>query len=436
MNFDKTMSKYTNTFAYLILIFVVLALVSGVLGYLSVFLNFKLLRLWKELFTILLLMCSFALTISKKEFGMVKWIIITVVFFAIISALSLRNSTLSYIVYQFKIDGFIFLFGIAAYYILNNLSREALIIFIKRLIYIILIIGILNALAMTFEHFFMSQWLNLLGGSQVQENSSSGIKIVTNANILRAPGLLLGFVPSGVLMVFCIILLIETYRTIKINFILLVGTLLLFILGLAMSTYKTGFIGLAVYFFLKGIQYLIHSSKYKQIIIHSVVALIFIMSFLSTHFMVFYAIVNRFSPYYAYGSILLRIQQHMGILHSMNTPLNLLFGIGMGVNGVYGIEKGPNTSALDSIYIYLMSNYGLLVTIAVTGIMFYLVYLFFKNKEYDILGAGYFIIYVLAAEYFYNNIIANFPMNFILMLAIVITLICREKSIMARNFTE
>jgi hypothetical protein len=280
----------------------------------------------------------------------------------------------------------------------------------------------------------MSQWLNFLGGSQVQENSSSGIKIVTNANILRAPGLLLGFVPSGVLMVFCIILLIESYRAIKVNKILFTSALVLFLVGLAMSTYKTGFIGLAIYLFIKGVLLFIHTKKYKQIFLHSVVGLIFLLSFLSTHFMIFYTIVNRFSPYYAYGSILLRIQQHIGILRSMNNPLDLLFGVGMGVNGVYGIEKAPNTSALDSLYIYLMSNYGLLATIIITGIMFYLVYTFFKNKEYDFLGAGYLIIYVLASEYFYNNIIANFPMNFVLMLIIVATIICRQKSITIKNF--
>jgi hypothetical protein len=434
VKFKDAISKYNNWFSYLLLTFIVLALVSGVLGYLSVLFDFKLLRLWKELFTAVLLICALVLTFSNKKFGIIKWLLVTAGFFIIMSVLSLRHSNLSYIIYQFKIDGFIFLFGIAAYYILNNLNREQFIDFLKRLTHVILLLGILNVLAMCLEHVFMSQWLNFLGGSQVQENSSSGIKIVTNANILRAPGLLLGFVPSGVLMVFCIILLIESYRAIKVNKILFTSALVLFLVGLAMSTYKTGFIGLAIYLFIKGVLLFIHTKKYKQIFLHSVVGLIFLLSFLSTHFMIFYTIVNRFSPYYAYGSILLRIQQHIGILRSMNNPLDLLFGVGMGVNGVYGIEKAPNTSALDSLYIYLMSNYGLLATIIITGIMFYLVYTFFKNKEYDFLGAGYLIIYVLASEYFYNNIIANFPMNFVLMLIIVATIICRQKSITIKNF--
>ncbi|HCC6254203.1 TPA: hypothetical protein N2985_005627, partial [Klebsiella pneumoniae] len=129
----------------------------------------------------------------------------------------------------------------------------------------------------------------------------------------------------------------------------------------------------------------------------------------------------------AYSSIYVRVLQHDDILADVEKE-SLLTGVGVGVNGTQGPpELKYSSKALDSTYVNLLSNYGLL------GLSFYLLFflfLMFKNIFMGGVGdllASFLIFFHIGIEFFANNILMNFPLNIYISIFLFFSLFYRKK---------
>ena len=109
----------------------------------------------------------------------------------------------------------------------------------------------------------------------------------------------------------------------------------------------------------------------------------------------------------------------MAILNDISSAfISTIFGAGFGLYGAYnvdseGLSANIGTIATDSTYSYLLGNYGLLVTILFLLAMVFLYYKIYRN---DCFGISKFILYTIVIEFFFNNCISDFPINYILII--------------------
>lgn len=410
-----------------LLFFTILMLFAGVIGFFATFLNIPILKLWKEFFVLILFLVGILFNAPHYSIKPLYTMYGFTLFFALVVINSLFKSDLQFILYQLKLDAFIALFGIAVYYCFNALQSSSILSFYKTFIKIILGLGILNSLAIIAQHFFTSQFYSLVGLGTEDWGSSTGVKIITAADQLRAPGLQLTFVASGSLMLLCIVLLLESRKIHKYGTSIIVLLLSVFLISLYFSTYKTALIAAGYYFAVKTLSYIFKKFATVMVTICSVIVLCYF--FMSTHFMNMYYFFAKFNEYYAYNSIYIRIQQHLDILKQFHSWHDYLFGVGMGVNGRFGLERANDVLATDSTYIYLLSNYGFIATAAFALALLGLIIKFFNHSHLDVLGVRYMLLYLLCIEFFYNNSIVNFPCNMIYLTLIISTYLYSKKCI-------
>lgn len=413
----------------IVICFVIISFFSGVIGYLSYILDNQVIKVWKEIYILFLSLCILLFNINKLKYIRMDYSFIFTLGAGIFFCIEIFNSIfldvpIFIMLYQLKNDLLLYIFFIVVQVFVCSLSKEQLKRFSEVIIKIILLLGFVNAIFMILETILFEQFLNLLGLDMGNWGVSLGVKIVVSGSWLRPIGLQSGFVQAATLILFCFFIANENKIYVIKNRIIKYLLNSIFIIAICLSTYATAIVGLIIYITIK---YIFHVNKLKENdkkhILYFLFIIIFVLFFYTTHSMGIYEIINEFYPDKAETSILFRIIQHLEIINSCGNNINSLFwGLGLGINGIFGIDKelyGLSATALDSTYIYLFSNYGMIGVLFFVLIMIYFI-LFFCGK--DVIGMKYMGIYILFIEFFFNNSIVNFPVNFLFLLLLVLNL--------------
>lgn len=406
----------------IIILFIVICFFSGILSYLSYIIDNQVIKLWKEIYIIILslFILSINLKLIKIDIKFFLVFIVTMFFCVEILYSYLLNIPIYIIIYQLKNDFLLLMFATSIYYFLCALEERDIIDFSKTIVKVVILWGTINAIAMILETIFFEQFLSLIGLDMGNWGTSLGVKIITAGSLLRPIGLQGGFVQAATLILICYFIINEN-RIYKLKFKILryiINCILIIAIGL--STYATAIIGLLVYFIVKfilKINRLSFTAKRNTLFILG--SLLFLFFLYTSHGMGIYEIAYSFYPDKADTSILYRIIAHWQIINEVGENIfTSLFGIGLGFNGVFGLDKesyGILPIATDSAYIYILSNYGFIGVVSYIMLLTYCMIYFYRN---DVLGIEYCLMYTLIVEFFFNNTIVNFPINFMLILFI------------------
>lgn len=410
----------------LMIFFITISLFSGIMGYLSYIMDNPIIKLWKEIYVLFFSLCIIFFNIDKIVRTNINYKFLLTIFISIFFFLEIVYSSLILeiplivILYQLKSDLLLFVFFVIVYIFFFSLSKEQLKIFSKSIIKIVIFLGLFNAIAMILQTIFFEQFLNLIGLDFGNWGTKVGLRIETvGEDLLRPVGFQTGFIAASTVSLLSFFIMNEnTIYRIRSKFIKLILNII-FIVSIFLSTYATAIIGLVTYFIIKGIYFIKLNKLYKKYVIYLFCVLLFGLFFYATHGLDIYEFVAEYYPDKAYSSILIRVLLYSDVINEWsNNILSLLLGVGLGTNGTYGMEKdlyGILSIPLDSTYIYMLSNYGIIGVIFYVFIMIYFILYFYNN---DMLGINYFCIYILIIEFFFNNFMVDFPLNFIIMILI------------------
>jgi glycosyltransferase involved in cell wall biosynthesis len=409
-----------NKANFILISIITLSFFSGLFSYGSAILNIDILKLWKEFLLIAFIVVNLMIvTLRKDKRAFTMFYIVPSIFFLFYVFYSFFFKGLPFIIiiYQLKLDMILVFFITSLLNLLNQLEKEKRAGLYKRLVSLVIIFGVLNALIIILQYNFFNQFLNLINLEYGNWGTSKGIKVITAGGEFRAIGLQNGFVQSGTLVFIAFILLAETKKVLTKKLWFKTAALSILAIGIFFTTYKTAILGLLLYGILKAIDHFIRSDRYKNILTIFTVFFVPLFMFLSTHFRLIYEFFHKIHPYFAERSILPRVEQHWSILSELFNGFSFIFGMGLGKNGTFGLEKnnyGVNSSATDSTYIYLMSNYGLICTIIfIFAISILLIYLTGYPKKSN--AMFHLLVYSFSIEFFYNNGVVNFPANYIIL---------------------
>ena len=212
-------------------------------------------------------------------------------------------------------------------------------------------------------------------------------------------------------MVYCIFIVLESGFYSKTKKVIYSA---LFVAAAIMTTYKTGMVALALYIPIKIVLFFVKGKVSKKLAIALYTIIIFaVMAFSFNSLFLYNKIKNTTLQDAAYNSIYLRVIQHQDILKDVERE-SLLTGVGVGVNGTQGppeIKSKYSSKPLDSGYVSLLSNYGLLgVTLYLIVFLILLIKFVFTDVIGDMLACT-LIFYHIGVEFFANNMLANFPLN-------------------------
>ncbi|GAC35956.1 hypothetical protein [Paraglaciecola psychrophila] len=241
------------------------------------------------------------------------------------------------------------------------------------------------------------------------EQSLGGIVIQTQNGLFRSIGTFSTPMALAEFLAFCLVFCAINIKkpVIKNLFVLIC------LVSIYFTSYKTTWTYLpALLFFI----YMPTKSHRIFTNIYSISLLVF--GFLSTHTYFMYDFFLDISPAYAEYSIRLRIEFVERIFYQMTHFTQYFFGAGYGFNGGL-LEYLPGSVPLDSLYIYLLSNYGLISIFTLT--LFFIVTICrMKNLKYSVFNDGdlglfiikNYILIMLSANLFWNNPIVNYPSLF------------------------
>lgn len=423
-------NKRMLTFLY---VMIVLFSFTSIFSLLSVKIDIPIIKIWKEILIIMsYLLCVFFLfsqkLVSKKVFILSVIIPIYVIFIYLITSVG-DNRVLVF--YQLKLDFIPFLFPLALICLIKN-SEQAFSIY-NKICSILIGIGIINVVFIFIERVFTSWFLVFLAIDDMNNSSrASGLRLDNTSNGLsyglRAMGTMTSYINSGTLMVICILILMESGFFKKRSKIILFP---LFVAAAVTTTYKTAMVFFAFYIPIKLVMLVVKGNVNKKLIllIYTVISFI-IMAICFNSMFLYNRIHSPALKMAAYNSIYLRVVQHKDILNDVEKQ-SLLTGVGIGVNGTQGppeIKSRYSSKALDSTYVNVLSNYGLL---GVTIYIFVFLFIFVKGIFWGGIGdfVTCFIIYFhLGIEFFANNMLMNFPLNVYLSIFLTLTLLYRKTS--------
>lgn len=430
MNFIIDKKKFELN---LMILFVIICFFSGILTYSSYMIENEYLKIWKEIYILLLglFTCIFNFKFSRIKINYNFFFLFIILIFFLIEIIYsyLLGIAPVIIIYQLKNDLLLFLFAIYISIFFISLNKDEIRVFSIKIIKIIIFLGIINAIAMILQYVFFEQFINLIGLEMGNWGTKVGLKITTVGESLRPIGFQFGFVQAATLVYISFIIMNENkFYKIKYKFIKYLFNII-FITAIILSTYATSIIGAIIYIGIKSINKLF---KLNLFIIPSI--MIFLLFIYTTHCFDIYDIVSKISPSKAYTSIFLRVEQHLQIINDVSQNLGSIFwGIGLGVNGLFGLDKelyGIVALATDSTYIYILSNYGFIGVIIYVFILFYYMLVFYKN---DLLGIKYCLFYILIVDFFFNNTIVNFPVNFLIILLVCMSIRLKDLNIISEK---
>lgn len=417
-------TKINVFFNVYILSFTTLALAfTGIISYLSIQYDSKIFKLWKEAYIAIFFM-FYILTI-RKRFLLIKDVIyfLYFIFFSCIFLFYnvLSNNPSVLILYQIKNDILVLLFAWLMYSYLRQYDYSRLISLSSRLVKLIVWLGTLNAVFGVLEELFYEAFLNMINFSGGW-GSSMGLMVFISAGTIRPIGLQMGFVPYATLCLLTFILICENslYQIAPLKKYILISFLSFSIIY---SHYMTAIIGWSVYCSFYIIRTLLSKLGFKirqqEKIIYFLLVIMFLFMFYTTNDYSIYDIAHSYFPDKADSSIYGRVVSHLAILDDISsTFISTIFGAGFGLYGAYnvdseGLSANIGTIATDSTYSYLLGNYGLLVTIL---FLLTMVSLYHKIHKNDCFGVSKFILYTMVIEFFFNNCISDFPINYILII--------------------
>lgn len=397
---------------------------SGVVSLISVKFDNPILRIWKELIIIGILILSVVGALFRKNIPLTKLVSLFLLLapaFLLYFLFSLNTNTLL-VAYQIKNDVVPFLFAFSLYIILSGQSDDDY--FYNRLIKVVVITATINSFFVYIESMFPTAFMATL---QIEEfNNSggkSGIRLDNALGSLRAMGTMTTFINAGTLTFFGVVCVLESglYKGIK-KWVLL-GIM---VSALMLTTYKTAMIALVIYVITKIIYSFFKRLRGAKVIyLFSALITFMFMGFVFNTFTVYDSLANTKYKPFAYNSIYLRSLQHADIINDMERKNDFYTGLGVGTNGTMGPNEKLKlkSKALDSTYIYIMSNYGFLGVLSYTFILFMLlIYFCAQNNRFDNIVVV-LLFYTFGVEFFINNTFSNFPCNVIFYSFIIVSIL-------------
>lgn len=422
MNSNKSMIKA----AY---IAIVILSWTSIFSLIAVKTDNQIIKLWKEILVILFyFFCLLQIFKAKKGNAkvLITCLILPVYILILYFLLSYKDNRIL-VFYQFKTDIIPFLFPIGLLCILKN-SDDAFSVY-NKICKIFIYIGIINSFFILIERIFTSWFLVFLEIDNLNNQSGkSGLRLDNTSDGLRAMGTMTSFINSGTLMVLAIFILLESGVFKRKTKIILLPV---FIIAAILTTYKTALIALGLYFPIKLFLFFFQNKSLKKIILGGYTAICFgMMAFFFNDMYLYNQIKDSNLHDAAYSSIYMRVVQHQDIFNDVQNK-SLFTGVGIGVNGTQGPpELKYSSKALDSTYINILSNYGLI------GLLFYIfifLILIFKYIFWGGLGdqlALYIVFFHLGVEFFANNMLMNFPLNIYMSIFLMFSLFYKKTRIL------
>ncbi|WP_107227466.1 hypothetical protein [Serratia sp. Nf2] len=384
-------------------------------------------KLWKEVLVLIYYVFSVFLALIRGRLKLSTLILVVIApaFILTVYIITSLGDDLTLVMYQIKNDFIPFFFVLGLMNIFITFDEGATLY--KKLCKTLLIVGVINLGVIVVQKIF-TEWFMIFLQVDEFNNSSrgSGLRLDNVSDSLRAMGTLTSFIGSGTLMAICFFITLESGIVNKKLKPILAG---LFLAGAVATLYKTAVIGIAIYCVIKLTMVVIRVDvKLTRVIWGGATAIIFfIMLFVFNDYYVYDQMKNTRFHDAAYSSIYVRVLQHDNIFNDVEKD-SLLTGVGIGVNGT----EGPSglkvaSKALDSTYINLLSNYGLI------GVLLYLtIYILIMLRVVIKPGIGAtltlsLLFYHLGIEFFTNNILMNFPLNLFFYIFIYISLFYRSE---------
>ncbi|MGG8079410.1 hypothetical protein ACU62J_16160 [Klebsiella aerogenes] len=401
-----------NTMIKVTFICLVMFCFTSIFSLLSARLNNPIIKLWKEIIVVLYyFMTIFYVFLARKS--TLKKIVVCVflpAFIIVLYLITALGNPLILVFYQVKSDLIPFFFVVGLIAVIDD-SKDAFLVYYK-LVKTLIIVGVINFALIIIQKIF-TEWFMLFLQIDDFNNSSrgSGLRLDNVNESLRAMGSFTTFIASGTLMVICFILVneVKLYKR-----WLRLSLSVMFLAGAIATTYKTAIIGIALYLLIKLIIYFFQGNrgiKNTTIIIYTI-CVFFSTCFAFNNYFLYNQLKNTSVHDLAYSSIYIRVKQHSDILWDVEKS-NLITGVGIGVNGTEGPDGFKSSSkALDSTYVNILSNYGLLGVIVYLSILFTIM-LTITAREQSVgeNTALMLLLYHLSIEFFTNNILMNFPLN-------------------------
>lgn len=393
----------------------------------SVLLDIKIIKVWKELFIILIFLFSILDVFLRKEnnkkrvYSLIYFLAIPLIYFLVFPY---TNIILP--IYQFKIDILPFLIPFSVFLIIRNYNEWSY--FTKRILRLIVYSALINSFFVCIQSIFTDQLLGLLQLEDYYNNSGGdiGMRLDSTESGLRAMGLTNGFGVAGSLILLAIFILMECNIFSYKKRILFIPFL---ILAMILTTYKTTMIGISIYFIYKAFSFWIKNNMSRKIFI-LVISIIsfFTMAFLSNSNFLYDKYYNTQYKDIIYNSVYIRTLQHDSILNDLIDQDKLFLGVGIGTNGTSGPDQSlkMNSKALDSLYINILSNYGL-VTLILFIFFCIILLIYFSRLNFVLSNLSCLIIFfVLGVEFFFNNTFSSFPVNIYFSTIVLLALMYKD----------
>ena len=426
---ERLEKMYINMY----LIFMILSLSSiGIIAYTSYLIDMPVLKLWKELYIFIMFVISIYLLVKRKRKKVITFIMIILSIYSIWFFYSVFSIDLHQVIYQIKLDGFNILFFVNTITVFsickNKYEKEEL---IQKIFKIIIIFALINSVFIIFQglfsDFFVTKILGIEWGAWSRDY---GISVVVADDKLRALGLMNNYISAGELLVISIILIMEGKNIFKLDKNKKALILFVLLIGIYFTTYKTAYLWIAVYILVKVIAFILNKIDNKHIkkissyikmsyvnasLVFSTIFLL-ILQWIVTNTLILYGLIEKLVPKFAYTSVYLRVILHQEVISNMKSIPQKILGLGMGLNGIFAGNPGAittNTIALDSSYIYILSNYGILGLILYIVTLVGLMALSVVYNDKDEWGIKYLISYLLCIQFFFNNLSTSIPISYI-----------------------
>ncbi|HFF9832551.1 O-antigen ligase family protein [Serratia marcescens] len=402
----------SRIFIFFILTYLALASLNGLVTIFA-YNTTRLILLYKDFFSIVfpLLMIFFFVANGYKagrQFTTLMLTLLAICFFIlsyVLATLLFSKFDLARITIQFRVEFFaisaIFIAALASMF--NNEEKKKI---ISTIIKFYIIFCSINALATIAEFFSAGLIFQVLGfnpGPMLTAfGRDNGLVLRTTDGYLRALGLLTTPFSLSEYLFFGLALasFVSVKRRTLFTFLMIAGILC--------STSKTAFVMMIIYVIYIIINRVISSRRALRFITWTtvVISIIFFLSVTNTFI---YEVFSSKENSYAENSIFLRIFYIEKVLDS---AYSVYFGSGYAVNGSGMVVGDDKTGAipLDSLYIYLLSNYGFVGVLGfVFGALLLLTGLY--KKTFTTLPHGVYLYWLISllTNFAYNNPFTNYP---------------------------
>lgn len=183
------------------------------------------------------------------------------------------------------------------------------------------------------------------------------------------------------------------------------GVSLVFLVAIYCTGYKTVYLTTAIFL----VAYMIRA--FETVIYKIGSVLLFLFGMLSVNTLLFYNVFKSLFPTYAEFSIRLRYDFVKDVVEQRSDNAFCFFNCTYGFNGNY-LEKAKGSVPLDSIYIYVLSNFGF-ISIAIMALLYIFTYIYASNYKIIIgektIPIGLYSLLFFSGNFFWNQPFINFP---------------------------